>query len=102
VAYKVYFRPQAEADLFGLCEYITSKAGIEVAGNYIDRIEAACMALASFPRRGIRRDEILPGQRTIGFERRITIAFRVLRTRVEIVTIAYAGRDFESRLQEGE
>jgi toxin ParE1/3/4 len=45
------------------------------------------MALATFPERGTRRDDILPGLRTIGFERRATIAFRVLKTRVEIVSL---------------
>lgn len=98
MARKVYFRPQAEADLFALYEYLAAKAGESVAGSYIARIEAACMALATFPKRGTRRDDILPRLRTIGFERRATIAFRVLKTRVEIVTIAYGGRDFASDL----
>jgi toxin ParE1/3/4 len=102
VALKVYFRQQAEADLLALYEKIASEAGTLIAGNYIDRIEAACMALATFPERGRRRDDILPGLRTIGFERRATIAFRVLKTRVEIVTIAYGGRIFERGLRERE
>jgi toxin ParE1/3/4 len=42
----------------------------------------------------------MPGLRTIGFERRVTIAFRVLKSRVEIVAIAYGGRDFESELND--
>jgi toxin ParE1/3/4 len=100
MARKVYFRPQAEAELIALYDYISRRAGVTVAGGYIDRIEAACLALANFPERGTRRDDILPGLRTIGFERRATIAFRVLKTRVEIVTIAYGGRDFESALRE--
>jgi toxin ParE1/3/4 len=57
------------------------------------------MALATSPKRGKRRDDFLPGLRTIGFERRVTIAFRVLKTQLEIVTIAYAGRNFEDDLQ---
>ena len=100
MAYKVYFRPQAEAELIALYEYISNQAGVIVAGGYIDRIEAACLALSSFPKRGTQRDDILPGLRTIGFERRVTIAFRVLKTGVEIVTIAYGGRDFESTLRD--
>jgi toxin ParE1/3/4 len=100
VAREVYFRPEAEADLVGLYEYIAERSGAAIAGGYIERIEAACLALASYPERGTRRDDILPGLRTVGFERRATIAFRVLRTRVEIVTIAYGGRDFESDLRE--
>ena len=102
MAHKVYFRPQAEADLIALYKYIASEAGVAVAGGYIDRIEAACMKLATFPERGTRRDDILPGLRTIGFEKRVTIAFRVLKIRVVIVTIAYGGRDFASALREGE
>jgi toxin ParE1/3/4 len=100
MALKVVFRPEAEADLIGLYEYIAERSGHQIAGGYIDRIEEACMALATFPKRGRRRDDILPGLRTIGFERRITIAFRVLKSEVEIVTIAYAGRNFEEDLKE--
>lgn len=99
MALKVIFRPEAEADLIGLYEYIAERAGYGIAGGYIDRIERACMALATFPKRGTRRDDILPGLRTMGFERRITIAFRVLKTQVEIITIAYAGRNFEDDLR---
>jgi toxin ParE1/3/4 len=100
VAHKVTFRPAAEADLRALYDYIADRAGVEIAGGYLDRIEAACMNLADFPERGTRRFDILPGLRTIGFERRVTIAFRVLRGRVEIVAIAYGGRDFESEPSE--
>lgn len=99
MTHDVYFRPRAEADLIALYEYIAAEAGAVVAGNYLDRIEAACMALATFPERGTRRDDIMPGLRTVGFERRATIAFRVVRRRVEIVTIAYGGRDFEHALR---
>jgi toxin ParE1/3/4 len=54
---------------------------------------------ATFPNRGIKRDDIASRLRTITLERRLTIAYRVLKTSVEIVTIAYAGRDFESDLR---
>jgi toxin ParE1/3/4 len=96
VALKVIFRPQAEADLQALYRYIAEASGLGIAGGYIARIEIACMSLATFPNRGTKRDDLAPGLRTIAFERRITIAYRVLKTRVEILTIAYGGRDFES------
>ena len=99
MAHKVIFRPAAEADLFALIA-IAEKSGAVRAGDHVSRIEEACMALATFPKRGTRRDDIAPGLRTIGFERRVTIAFRVLTDAVEIVTIAYAGRDFESELRD--
>ena len=99
MAREIYFRPEAEADLIRLYDYIAEDTGATIAAGYIERIEAACLALANFPERGTRRDDLLPGLRTIGFERRATIAFRVLKTRVEIVTIAYGGKDFEGRLR---
>jgi toxin ParE1/3/4 len=101
VAHKVVFRRRAEKRLIELGDYIAGQAGPNIANGYLDRIYAACMALAHFPERGRRRDDILPGLRTIGFERRATIAFRVLKTRVEIVTVAYGGRDFERELRKG-
>lgn len=95
---KVVFRPHAETDLISLYRYIAEASGSARAGSYIARIEYACMALAEFPERGVRRDDIAPGLRAIGFERRATIAFRVLDHTVEIVAIAYAGRQFEDGL----
>lgn len=60
------------------------------------RVETACQQLRDFPERGTRRDDISPGLRTIGFERRVKIAFRVVLEEVEIVAILYAGRDLTS------
>jgi toxin ParE1/3/4 len=56
VALKVLFRPQAEADLFALYRYIAEASGLVIAGNFIDRIEVACMSLATFPNRGAKRE----------------------------------------------
>jgi toxin ParE1/3/4 len=96
MTYEVRFRPQAEADLFALYRYISDQSGPARAGEYIGRIEAACMALATFPERGTKRDDLAQGVRTIGFERRATIAFRVEKKTVRIIRIFYAGRDFEA------
>lgn len=100
-ANKVSFSRRAERRLTELYDYIANN-GSPVAGiNYIRRIRSACLALVDFPERGQRRDDILPGLRTITMERRVTIVYRVLRTRVEIVTIAYGGRNFVRELRRG-
>ena len=99
MTHKVVFRRRAEARLTELYDYIARQSSATIAIEYIRRIRISCMALADFPERGTRRDDIFPGLRTIGFERRVTIAFRVLKTRVEIVSIAYGGRDFERELR---
>jgi toxin ParE1/3/4 len=73
VARKVVLLDSASTDLTELGLYIASQSGVQVANGYLDRIYATCMGLATFPERGRRRDDILPGFRTIGFERRVTI-----------------------------
>ncbi|QUS40458.1 type II toxin-antitoxin system RelE/ParE family toxin [Tardiphaga alba] len=102
MTHDVIFLDKASNDLTSLSVYIGSQAGEAIASRYLDRLYAACMALAHFPERGTRRDDIRPNLRTIGFERRATIIFQVTDTQVQIVTIAYGGRDFETELREQE
>lgn len=99
--YRVRFLAAAEADLFGLYQAIADEGGNERAGAYIDRIEAACVALETLPRRGRARDDIHPGLRTVGFECRATIAFRVTKAEVIIARIFYGGQDYERVLRDG-
>jgi toxin ParE1/3/4 len=96
--YQIVFRERAKADLFDLYRYVSEESGHEVAGRYIDRIEAACMALARFPKRGRARHDLRPGLRILGFERRAIIAFVVTERQVVIARILYGGRDFETLL----
>jgi toxin ParE1/3/4 len=96
MALTVRFRPAADADLNALYTFIASRSGRERAHSYLGRIEAACMGLALFPERGSRRDDLEPGVRLIGFEHRVTIAFRIEGEVVRIVRVFYGGRDFEA------
>jgi toxin ParE1/3/4 len=90
----VEFRPAAAADLKRLYLAISEAAGHERAGAYIDRIEAACMALSIFSERGTARNHIHPGLRIIGFERSASIAFVVRQDVVEILRVLPRGMDF--------
>jgi len=100
--FEVVFRAIAEADLFGLYDYVTEQSGGEIASAYIDRIENACTALETFPERGVRRDDIHRGLRILGFERRVAIAFKIDKKRREVVVIRifYGGRAYERILLE--
>ena len=91
----VRFLAPAEADLRRLYLYILEEGGDEVAEQYVDRIEAACMALERFPKRGRPRDDISAGLRTLNFERRATIGCRVAKSRVEIIRIFFGGQDYD-------
>jgi toxin ParE1/3/4 len=95
--FRVVFRPSAEDDLTRLHDYIAGEAGRNRAGAYIDRLANACFDLSLFPMRGTLRQDIEPGLRLVGFERRAVIAFRVLEWEVEIVHVLYGGQDIEAR-----
>lgn len=69
-----------------------------VAINYLRRIRSYCEGFADFPERGARRDDIRPGLRIIGFERRAAIAFMFDDEKVIIGRVFYGGRDYEAAL----
>ncbi|MDB5432201.1 MAG: Toxin ParE1/3/4 [Caulobacter sp.] len=86
----------ARRQLLALYVYIAERSGVRPANDYIMRIERYCQGLDTFPHRGALRDDISPGLRTIGFERRVTIAFRVAPDEVVIAQILYGGQDIEA------
>ena len=76
---RVIFTPLAERHIDKLYEYITVHSSEERADGYINRIVNFCNGPTTFPLRGRQRDDILPGSRVTGFERRVNIAFVVTR-----------------------
>jgi toxin ParE1/3/4 len=67
---QVIFTPEARHDLFGIYEWISSKASLQVAISYIERLETYCLGFNIASERGHRRDDVSPGLRIVGFERR--------------------------------
>lgn len=93
---RLLFSPEAQKDLTDLYLVIAGRAGRARAIGYIDRIEARCFSLTDFPERGMRRDDLWPGLRVMGFERRTSIAFVVGDDTVTILRVLYGGRDLET------
>jgi len=91
----IIFTPEAKNDLLELYDYIADHSGPDRALRYLGRIEKICMSLQTLPERGSRRDDLRPGLRVMGFERRVLIAFRVRTDSVAILRILYAGRSLE-------
>lgn len=84
----------ALADLEALHDYILDQSGAARAWAYVSRIRAHCEKLQDFPYRSRAADDISPGLRTLIFERRVTIFYRLDDMGVRIVRIIYAGRDY--------
>lgn len=91
-ARSVVFSPEATANLRGIYDLIAEASLPSRALAYVEGIQDACLALATFPVRGTRHDTIRPGLRPFGHRRRVTIAFHVTEDAVVIDRILYAGR----------
>lgn len=75
--YRLHLLPEAEDDIVHLYRYIAYYSSPRTAQQYIRRIRLFLDGLSHFPKRGTVRDEIEPGLRIVGFERRASIAFKV-------------------------
>jgi toxin ParE1/3/4 len=94
----VIFSPEAEDDLMRLYDWIADRGGRRSALSYVQRIEDYCRSFDLASERGQTRDDIRPGLRIVGFERRVTIAITVDEDRVTILRVFYGGADWESAL----
>jgi plasmid stabilization system protein ParE len=97
-AYRVVFRREALRQLDELYNYIADAGSPDNAARYTDAIVTYCDGFTEFPYRGTARDDIRPGLRTIGYKKRVIIAFAVLDDTVTIIGLFYGGRDYETIL----
>lgn len=97
-AHRVVFRREALRQLDELSDYIADAGSPAGAARYTDAIVTYCETLAQFPHRGTARDDIRPGLRTIGYQKRVVIAFAVLGDTVAVLGVFYGGRDYETIL----
>ena len=98
----VRFTPEALGQLDELESHIADAGSPLAAARYVDSIVDCCENLRTFPHRGTQRDDIRPGLRTLGYRRRVTIAFEVAGDIVNIIGVYYGGRDYEAALLDDE
>ncbi len=96
----VAFSPQARVQLIELDAWIEAAASPEIAARYTDAVADFCCSLATFPQRGVRRDDIRPGLRITNYRKRSVIAFAVDSDaeQVTILGIFHGGQDYETAL----
>ena len=96
---EVIFTARAKKHLREIKAYISKKSYPSRADAYVARILNYCEGLSSFPQRGSKHDDILPGLRVVGFERNANIAFVVTGDKVIIEGVFYGGRSVEKGLK---
>jgi len=97
--YRVVFRQEALHQLEELYEFIADAGSSANAARFTESIVVFCEGLADFPYRGLSREDLRPGLRTIGYRKRVVIAYAILNEMVAIVGIFYGGRDHEQMLR---
>ena len=90
--YVVELSPRAQKNIEKLEEYLGDRFYPANAERFIDRLLRALESLALAPYRGTSRDDLRTGIRTVGFERKATIYFKVVGDKVIIVSVKFRGR----------
>lgn len=97
---RVEFSQAARSDLFAIYDWINQASGWETATGYIERLERYCIGFGVASERGMSHDELYPGLRVVGFERRVAIAFLVRDESVVIVRLFYGGQDWRKSFED--
>lgn len=95
--YRVQFSPEVRDKLDKLEARISAAGAPSTAARYIDAIVDFCESLATFPWRGVPRDDLLPGLRMTHYRKRTVIAYQVNGQVVSIVGLYYGGQDYEGQ-----
>jgi toxin ParE1/3/4 len=95
VIYQVRLSEAAISDIIIIRQWVSAKAGPEVATDYTNRIDNKLATLAHFPNKGTPRPDFSPGCRSTTFEQRYLIVYRVIDDFVRVERIVDGFRDWE-------
>ncbi len=91
--YEVIISEGALDDLYDIYQWVLLEAGREIADAYYARLEARLDAFDHYPNRGSPRDDLGNAIRTMPFERRIIILYRVEAQEVTILRVVSSARE---------
>lgn len=95
--YRVQFSPEVRDKLDEIEARIAAAGAPQTAARYVDAIVDFCTTLATFPERGVPRDDLLPGLRLTHYRKRAVIAYRVSVDTVSILSLYYGGQNYEAQ-----
>ncbi|CDZ41865.1 type II toxin-antitoxin system RelE/ParE family toxin [Neorhizobium galegae] len=91
---KVLFHPLADADLEAIYNFIANDSPPRAIA-FVRRIKTFSASLATMSERGRNREDLAEGVRTIVFERRVIVAYRLTDNSIVILRIFYAGQNID-------
>ena len=99
---QLHITTPARADIDEALAYLATEAGLQVALDFADRIDALMFRLADVGHSGVSREWLSPGLRmtTIG---RYCVYFRISQTETRIIRFLHGSRDISAiELGEGD
>ena len=85
--------PSADIDLLEIWSYI-SQDSFDAADQFLEQLEQQFDLLASSPLIGKKRDELIPGLRSLTYKNYL-IFYRTRNNDVEIIRVLHGARDIE-------
>ena len=100
--FELRYRPAAVADLEDIFRAVLRiSTSPVVARRYVERIRDRCRRITRLPQGGRLRDDLAPSLRSVPFERRAVIVYRVVGQTVEITNVFHGGRDYAALYRHG-
>lgn len=94
---RVTRRPQAEADVLEIWDYIAEDSVID-ADRWVDRLDEKLSLWASQPLMGRNRDELATGIRSLAFGRYV-VFFEPLPNGIDVVRVLHGSRDIDASFE---
>jgi toxin ParE1/3/4 len=94
---KIRLHARAESDLVDIWIYSLQEWDDVQADKYVDELNDAITSLTRNPERGIRRDGVREGYRSLSVQRH-AIYYKVTSTTIEIVRVLHGAMDPDSHL----
>jgi toxin ParE1/3/4 len=90
------FRPEALEDLESITRAVRRASGsVGTARRYVARVLERCRHIATLPEGGRPRNDLAPGLRSVAFERRLVIIYRIPAPGiVEVTNVFHGARDY--------
>lgn len=92
-------RPLAELDLLEIWDYIADDS-LDLADDFLDRIEEKLQALARNPGMGRRREELLPGLQSFPIGNYV-VFYREIEDGIDVIRVLRGSRDIEGIFRQG-
>jgi toxin ParE1/3/4 len=86
-------------DIEQIADYIANQASLQQSERFLSQLDAKFAKIALFPNLGRRRDEILPGLRSLSIDKYL-ILYMPIEQDVEILRVISGYRDISSLFSE--